>query len=270
MFSAHIAVGLIAVTVVLTSNGPISAQANLPGPTIPSTSNDLPAPIVPDAVERRLKQMGAYLGSAEQLTFRADLTFDHVLPSGQKLQFSAVENIALQRPDNLYVEWAGDLGERKFWYDGKAITLLDAANAAYGSDAMAPTIDSMLDGLNKHLNFKPPLSDFLYSDPYSVLRASVQYGFATGEAQVSGRNCAGFAFVEKQIDWQIWIDTGPQLVPCKLVITYKNHPSMPQFSALFSEWDFSPRIAASTFTPTLPPRAQKIPFAKPKATVSSK
>ena len=60
-----------------------------------------------------LKQMAAYIGSAERFTFQADITFDHVLPSGQKLQFSALEEVALQRPNGLYVEWSGDLGDRQ-------------------------------------------------------------------------------------------------------------------------------------------------------------
>jgi hypothetical protein len=32
--------------------------------------------------------MGEYVGSGEQFTFHADIIFDHVLPSGQKLQYS--------------------------------------------------------------------------------------------------------------------------------------------------------------------------------------
>ena len=37
-------------------------------------------------------------------------------------------------------------------------------------------------------------------------------------------SCRALAFVEKDIDWQIWIEDGPQLIPCKLVITYKTRP----------------------------------------------
>jgi hypothetical protein len=128
----------------------------------------------------------------------------------------------------------------------------------------------MLDKLIKQLNFTPPLADFLYSDPYKNLRGTIQYGFVTGETQINGRSCRGLAFVEKHIDWQIWIDTGPQLVPCKLVITYKNNTSLPQFSAVFSDWDFSPRIASSVFTPDVPPGTQKISFATATASTGSK
>ena len=85
-------------------------------------------------------------------------------------------------------------------------------------------------------------------------------GFYLGLNDVNGRSCHTLAFVEKDIDWQIWIDTGPQLTPCKLVITYKTQPSQPQFSAVFTDWDFAPRIAAPVFTPNLPAGTQKVPF----------
>jgi len=49
--------------------------------------------------------MSAYIGSAQDFTFRADISFDHVLPSGQKLQISAAGEVALKRPGHFYVEW---------------------------------------------------------------------------------------------------------------------------------------------------------------------
>jgi hypothetical protein len=78
---------------------------------------------------------------------------------------------------------------------------------------------------------------------------------------VNGRTCRALAFVEKDNDWQIWIENGPQSTPCKLVITYKNQPSQPQFRAVFSDWDFAPRIDQVVFTPELPPGTERIPFA---------
>ena len=37
-------------------------------------------------------------------------------------------------------------------------------------------------------------------------------------------------------------------------------PGKPQFVAVFTDWDFSPHIAATTFVADLQPGAQKIPF----------
>jgi hypothetical protein len=239
-----------------------------PAQTKPPTT--LPPPTVAEAADQLLKQMGAYIGSAEQFTFHADVTFDHLLPSGQKVQFSATEDVAVARPNKLYVEWSGDLGSRQFWYDGKSITLFDPDTPFYASDAAPPTIDGMLDKVITQLNFSPPLTDFLNSDPYQSVRGKLQYGFALGTTAINGRSCRSFAFVEKDIDWQIWIDDGPQLVPCKLVITYKTQPAEPQFSAVFSDWNFAPRIAAPLFTPDLPPGVSAIPFQNMTATASPK
>jgi len=237
------------------------AQNRPAAPAASAAATSAPAPAISEAADRLLKEMGAYIGSAEQFTFHADVTFDHVLPSGQKLQFSAAEEVVLQRPGRLYVEWNGDLGARQFWYDGKSVTVYDPATPFYASETAPPEIDSMLDQLVPKLDFAPPLADFLYRDPYKSVRGNIQYGFDLGQNDVNGRTCRTLAFVEKDIDWQIWIENGPQPTPCALVITYKTHPSQPQFTAIFSDWDFAPRIAERVFTPEVPPGTEKIPFA---------
>src|SRR5271166_1327593 len=238
-----------------------AAQNRPAAPNASPPATPVAAPAIAEQADRLLKEMGGYIGSAEQFTFHADVTFDHVLPSGQKLQFAAAEEVALQRPGRLYVEWNGDLGARQFWYDGKSVTLYDPATPFYASEAAPPEIDSMLDQLVPKLDFAPPLADFLYRDPYKSVRGNIQYGFDLGQNDVNGRTCRTLAFVEKDIDWQIWIENGPQATPCALVLTYKTQPSQPQFSAVFSDWDFAPRIAEPVFTPELPPGTQKIPFA---------
>ncbi|HET6608065.1 MAG TPA: DUF2092 domain-containing protein [Rhodopila sp.] len=216
---------------------------------------------VPADVNRLLQQMSSYLGSANEFTFQADITFDHVLPSGQRLQYMAGEEVALQRPGHLYVEWTGDLGDRRFWYDGKSMTLYDPATPFYATEQAPPDIDGMLNKVEAALGFSPPLSDLMYSHPYETVRGDIQYGVDLGETSVNGRSCRSLAFVGKDIDWQIWIDTGPQLTPCKLVITYKTQPAQPQFAATFTNWNFAPRIAESIFSPQVPAGAEKVPFA---------
>jgi len=218
------------------------------------------APAIAQLADRKLQQMGAYIGSASEFTFHAEITFDHVLPSGQKLQYEAAEDVALHRPGSLYVEWSGDLGNRQFWYDAGSVTLFDPSALFYASSPAPDDIDAMLGKVTDELGFSPPLSDLLYQDPYQVLRAKLQYGLDLGVTEVNGRSCNALAFVERDVDWQIWIDTGPQLTPCKLVITYKSQPSQPQFSAVFSNWDFTPRIAGPVFKPRLPADAEQVPF----------
>ena len=81
-----------AVIAALASAQGVSAQK---APATPATAENLPAPAVSEPADRLIKEMSAYIGSAKEFTFQADVTFDHVLPSGQKLQFS------VQRPGRI-------------------------------------------------------------------------------------------------------------------------------------------------------------------------
>lgn len=225
-----------------------------------ATAAEAGSPVVAARADRLLQEMGAYLGSADQFTFRAEVTFDHVLPTGQKLQYGAVEDMGVQRPDRLYVDWRSDLGQRQFWYDGTAVTIVDPATPFYATQPAPDNLDATLDMIETELDFTPPLADFLYADPYKALSGGVRYGVYLGTGMVAGRECHSLAFVGGEIDWQIWIASGPRPVPCKLLITYESRPGKPQFAAVFSDWNFAPRIAPGSFTPELQPGAQKIPF----------
>lgn len=218
------------------------------------------APVVAARADALLRTMGDYLGSAEEFAFSADVTFDHVLPTGQTIQFSAVEDLGVQRPNRVFADWRGDLGTRRFWYDGSQVTLVDPATPFHAVEPAPDTIDAMLDMIGRDLAFTPPLADFLHADPYGALRADVRYGAYLGVAEVAGEECHHLAFTGDQIDWQIWIDAGPRPTPCKLVISYLTRPGKPQFSATFTDWNFAPHLAATSFAADLPPGSRAIPF----------
>lgn len=218
------------------------------------------APVVAEKADALLKQMGDYLAAADEFTFTADVTFDHVLPTGQKLAFAGREDVGVARPNRAYVDWQSDLGARRFWYDGTTLTVTDPATPFYAAEAAPATLDATLELVETKLGFAPPLGDFLHADPYGVLRAAVTYGVYLGTSEIDGRACHSLAFVDEAIDWQIWVDTGPRPTPCKLVITYLTRPGKPQFSAVFSDWDFAPRIAPTRFTADLDPGAERIAF----------
>ena len=50
-------------------------------------------PIVDPRAAALLREMGSYLAQARQFTFRADIAYDHVLPTRQKIQLAAVGRI---------------------------------------------------------------------------------------------------------------------------------------------------------------------------------
>src|SRR5262249_42372618 len=84
---------------------PVLAQNKSPVAPTPSA---IPAPAVAVDADRLLKEMASYIGSAEHFTFHADVTFDHVLPTSQKLQFMATQDVALEqrsRCASVLVRW---------------------------------------------------------------------------------------------------------------------------------------------------------------------
>jgi hypothetical protein len=81
---------------------------------------------------------------------------------------------------------------------------------------------------------------------------------------VGGIACRHLAFVQKNADWQIWIEEGSPVVPRKIVITYKTLPGAPQYSAIFTGWDLKANLPEGEFTPVVPKDARQIAFIKAK------
>ncbi|MEE8190800.1 MAG: DUF2092 domain-containing protein [Candidatus Scalindua sediminis] len=226
------------------------------------TSEAEDTPVVGPRTDKLLRAMGEYLKTAKQFSFHAEITFDDMLPSGQKIQYSASNDIAVHRPDRVYAESQRDQGNMRFWYDGKNITLQNDGIGVYAKVPVPAIIDAAMDHLMDKYGFSPPLVDFIYQDPYNTLIENVEFGFYVGLHNVVGIRCHHLAFVQKNIDWQIWIEDGKQMVPRKLTITYKNEPESPQFTAVLSEWDLDARLPKALFNANLTSTAnfEKIEF----------
>ncbi len=218
----------------------ISAEEVQPGETVEK-------PVIGSRTDKLLRAMGDYLKSSEQFSFHAEIIFDDLTSSGQKIQYAFTSDIAVHRPDRVYVERRTDLGGKRFWYDGKNMTLMDVTLGVYATVPVPGVIDAAMDHLMKKYGFSPPLVDFVYQDPYRTLIENVESGFYVGLHSVSGIRCHHLAFVQKDIDWQIWIEDGKQMVPRKFVITYKTLPESPQYSAVLSEWDLDAGLPDALF-----------------------
>ena len=128
--------------------------------------------------------------------------------SGGWRGLGACNDVALQRPGGLYVEWSGDLGDRQFWYDGKSVTLYDPATPFYATDA-APR------GHRRHAGesgdaawLRSAAGRPAVSRPVSRRARQCAVRVRSRGDQREWRSCHALAFVEKDIDWQIWIDAG--------------------------------------------------------------
>lgn len=217
------------------------------------------AQVEPQA-DRILREMGEYLSSAGEFRFRADVAYDTFSVEGQELQYGGRAEVSVRRPDRLRVEYDGDERRNRVVYDGQTITVYHAGRNVYASTESSSGIDAAVDRVFELSGFSVPIADLVYADPYAVLIENVEAGFVVGRHAVDGVPCHHLAFSQEALDWQIWVEDGPQPLPRKLVITYKNEPGSPQYVARISGWDLQPRVADSWFEFRPPAGAAEIEF----------
>ena len=207
-----------------------------------------------------LEEMGEHLQSADEFSFEAQVTYDAVRENGQKIQFGDELRVWLRRSDGFMAEVDGDEYRRRIYLDDTRLTVFDVTERVYAVTEVPSGIDAALDFFFERHGFSVPLADFLYSDPYGVLIENVDGGMFVGEHSVDGRRAFHLAFTQDAIDWQIWIDSGPRPLPLKLLLTYKDEPGEPQYTARLTMWDFAPRLGERAFEFDPPADSDPIDF----------
>ncbi len=222
------------------------------------------APSIDPHADELLSNTCAALGAADALSFHAEILFDKVLPHAVKVQYAAEMNIAIQRPDELMVDYHSDLGGKELWYQGDTLTIFDEPHQMYASMKVPSSIDAMLDQVEQTQHLTLPLSNLAYSDPCQRIRKQIIFGSYIGVNDVNGVDCDHLAFSSSNIDLQLWLDRSGKPIPLKIVINYRTEPGSPEYIAVLSDWKFPKQISDSRFSPHLPKDAKKIEFLKVK------
>ena len=81
-----------------------------------------------------------------------------------------------------------------------------------------------------------------------------------GRDRVDGTPCHHIALTRSDIDWQLWIEDSERKLPRKLTITYKSLPGSPQYTAILSDWNFTPAVNERSFVFHPPEGADRIEF----------
>jgi hypothetical protein len=234
----------------------LAAAAIAQPPSTQPAAADPPA-IAPQADEV-LKQMGASLGKATQLSFQAHTLMDQPRDDGQTIKVALTQKATVRRPDRIHVLAEGDLVHAEYWYDGRTLAMLDRADNTYATAAVPPTIDAMFDHVATEFGVTMPLCDLLFADPCAAVRPRIRSGDYLGLHTVRGVQCHHLAFRQEAVDWQIWIQADPPAVPRLLVITYKELPGDPQFLAWLDEWNLAAEAPDALFRFEPPPGGRQV------------
>jgi hypothetical protein len=232
----------------------------------PALAQQSPQPDIAPRAREVLASATKYLAETPFFGITAEIWQEHVRDSGQKVQFTRVIDMEVKRPDRLHAVIQSPRVDQQFWYDGKSLTIFDGKRNLYSSTSMPADLDKMLDTAHDQFGIDLPLIDLAISDPYNNAMARVETGTYLGVSRAMGFPCHHLAFTQENVDWQMWIQDGPQPLIRKFVITHKNEPGAPEFTALVRNWNLNDRIADSDFAFSPPPGATKIEMRKDTVT----
>jgi len=214
----------------------------------------------PPETRALLQQTFAALTGAGAFRFHTEVLVDRVDNTGQKLQFAAAMDVAVRRPDRLRVEYTGDLFAKRAWYDGEMFTVFDPDHGVYASMPGAGDVAATLSAAEERYGVDLPLADLARSDLWTLVESGVERVRGLGLHDVDGTDCQHLALRREHHDVQVWIKPGAPPLLCKLLFTYTYEPGSPQFMAVFSGWDFDPKLGDGYFEPELPDGAVKAEF----------
>jgi hypothetical protein len=200
----------------------------------------------PDA-DRMLSQMTNYLGGLSSFKVESASIDEVVTTTGRKIQVAAESTVSMIRPNKLRSDRVGAENGLDYWYDGKNMTLYCKANNTYSTVPAPPTIDEAIEATRKKYKIEAPGADLLFSHPYDVLTEQVKTGLFIGRETVNGVAANHLAFEGEDVDWQIWIQDGPEPLPLRFVITTKTMKEQPQFEVQLSHWEAQAKIDDATF-----------------------
>jgi hypothetical protein len=229
-----------------TRKQPLFAEAS-PSATPPATTKTAePAVVEPGAV-KALEQMSAYLQTLPAFELATDTSLDLVNEGGQRVTLGGKALYKFRRPNGFSIDLKTDYKNRRFYFDGKKITVYAPDFGYYATVAAPPTVRETLDLMSMKYGIALPLEDlFRWSDPASSRAKSLTSAFLVGTAAVDGVETDHYAFREGDKDWQIWIEKGARPLPRRVVIVDRTDPSYPTYDARLT-WKANTTLASDQF-----------------------
>jgi hypothetical protein len=213
------------------------------------------------AVEQKaldaLENMGAFLRSQQSFEVRSTTETDYELDNGQTVRLQKQGELHVRRPDHLRMGMKSDRKDRQYFYDGKTFVMYAPKMQYYTRVDAPPTIIELADDLENRYGLELPLVDLFRwgtpDDPTDELTSATYIGPAT----IDGVATDQYAFRQKGVDWQLWIQSGDKPVPRKLLLTTTDDPNRPQHSIEMT-WNLDAKQPDSLFTFNPPQNAAQI------------
>jgi hypothetical protein len=207
--------------------------------------------------DQLLRQMSEKLAQAKKLTFKVDRKLDAALVEGSNIAENAQIEILVSRPGKFQAKSDSKDNARQVFFDGQNLSIYDETMKLYATVPVAGTIDEALAKIDEKYGFTPPLAEFILSDPYAALDKLIKSKAYKGKENIAGVDCHHLSLVGDVADSELWIGTA-DLLPRKLVATFKDREGSPKLQEDFSNWNLAPTLDDKLFAFLPPPDAEKI------------
>jgi len=207
--------------------------------------------------DQLLRQMSEKLAQAKKLSFKVDRKLDAALVEGRNIPENAQIEISVSRPGKFLAKSDSQDNVRQFVFDGQNLSVYDETMKLYATVPVPGTIDEVVAKIDEKYGFTPPLAEFILSDPYGALSPRIKTQSYKGKEAIGGIECHHLSLGGEVADSELWIGVD-DLLPRKLVATFKNREGGPQLQADFSDWNLAATLDDKFFTFVAPQDADRV------------
>jgi hypothetical protein len=201
--------------------------------------------------------MSDYLAGLKAFRVETTSVDEKITTEHQKIQELKESKVSVKRPGQLRVDRSGPKGHAVFRDDAQRFTLYHVEKNVFTDAPAPPTLDAAVDNAGR-LDIDAPGGDLIVSDVYKALTDGVKVGRYVGLEPIGNVQAHHLAMRKKDLDYQLWIQDGPQAVPLRYVIVSKDMPSQPEYTLEMRAWDVNPTIADDEFKLDVPQNAKRI------------
>lgn len=207
--------------------------------------------------DQLLRQMSEKLAQAKSLSFKVDRKLDAALVEGLNVRENAQIEIFVSRPNKFQAKSDSKEDVRQVFFDGQSLSIYDGTMKLYATVPVSGTIDDAVAKIDETYGFTPPLAEFILSDSYGALSKQIKTKAYKGQENIAGVECHRLTLSSDEVDSDLWIGAA-DLLPRKLVATFKNREGSPKLEADFSNWNLAPTLDDRLFAFVAPPDVEKI------------
>jgi hypothetical protein len=164
-------------------------------------------------------------------------TEERYLEAGDKVPVSSHGVIMVRQPDQMTLEWIGELRDQRVDYNGKSVTVTEHQTAKSLSLEAPPRLEDMLPKFKAQHDLHMPFGDLLQRDAFDVLSLGLKSAEYVGLRKVNGVDCHQLAFAQDDLDWALWVQAGSQPLPMKITIDYKTATQNPRYRWECRKWE---------------------------------